>query len=269
MNDIQIFNSPDFGDIRTMTIDGDAWFVGKDVADALGYSNASKAVMIHVDDEDKQFMMLTSSDSQNGNLVKTALINESGLYSLILSSKLPGAKKFKRWVTGDVLPSLRKTGQYMTHSDQRSLTPDDYIKAASIISTCKDDRLYCARRLLEQAGIDASLLKIEPEPELIKDELQRDVCVGFWTVTDASKYIGLPYRNVAEFLIRNGVICRGGKRGVLLPTRKGEESHLATRFRRMTCNAERAGYREKQTYLTQKGILYLLNYKDSILSGSK
>lgn len=264
MNDLMVFESREFGQMRSIRIGDEPWFAGKDVADALGYSNPQKAIRDHVDDEDR-----TVNESFTVNGTMAVLINESGLYSLIMSSKLPSARAFKRWVTGDVLPSLRKTGRYMTHSDQRSLTPDDYIKAASIISTCKDDRLYCARRLLEQAGINASLLKIEPEPELIKDELQRDVCVGFWTVTDASKYIGLPYRNVAEFLIRNGVICRGGKRGVLLPTSKGEESHLVTRFRRMTCNAERAGYREKQTYLTQKGVLYLLNYKDSIISGSK
>ena len=89
-----------------MEIDGEPYFVGKDVAEILGYSNASKAVSTHVDDEDKQFIMLDIADSQNGNMPtgqsKTALINESGLYSLILSSKLPKAKEFKRWVTSTV-----------------------------------------------------------------------------------------------------------------------------------------------------------------------
>ena len=160
MNEMQIFNSPDFGDIRTTTVDNESWFVGKDIATALGYSNASKAVMAHVDDEDKQFMMLTSSDSQNGNLVKTALINESGLYSLILSSKLPSAKKFKRWVTSDVLPTLRKTGQYKiveapAMSEQRVLTTDDYLKAASIVATCRNERLPYVVHYLTQGGFDA------------------------------------------------------------------------------------------------------------------
>ena len=113
MNEIQIFNNPDFGEIRTVTIDGEPWFVGRDVAAVLGYSNASKAVMVHVDEDDKRFQMLSASDSQNGNLVKTAVINESGLYALILSSKLPSAKKFKHWVTSEVLPSIRKTGNYL------------------------------------------------------------------------------------------------------------------------------------------------------------
>lgn len=112
MNTLQVFENPEFGSIRTVEIGGEPWLVGKDVAVALGYSNPSKAVAIHVDKEDKSFEMMPVSDAQNGNLVKTALINESGLYSLILSSKLPGTKKFKRWVTSEVLPSIRKTGSY-------------------------------------------------------------------------------------------------------------------------------------------------------------
>lgn len=111
MNQLQIFQNNEFGRIRTLTIDNEPWFVGKDVADGLGYSNSSKAVSVHVDEEDKIKEMIPQS--QNGNLVtQVILINESGLYSLILSSKLPSAKRFKRWVTSEVLPSIRKTGQY-------------------------------------------------------------------------------------------------------------------------------------------------------------
>ena len=113
MNEIQIFKNEEFGDIRTVTIDGETWFVGKDVAEALGYSNASKAVSVHVGDEDRVLKVI-EADSQNGNVVKTqtALINESGLYALIFGSKLESAKRFKHWVTSEVLPSIRKTGQY-------------------------------------------------------------------------------------------------------------------------------------------------------------
>lgn len=113
MNEIQIFKNEEFGDIRTVTIDGEPWFVGKDVAEALGYSNASKAVSVHVGDEDRVLKVI-EADSQNGNVVKTqtALINESGLYALIFGSKLESAKRFKHWVTSEVLPSIRKTGQY-------------------------------------------------------------------------------------------------------------------------------------------------------------
>lgn len=95
MNNLQIFTNEEFGEVRTVEIDNTVWFVGKDVAECLGYSNSSKAVMVHVDDEDKRKEMLTA-DSQNGNVVitETTIINESGLYSLVISSKLPEAKKF-------------------------------------------------------------------------------------------------------------------------------------------------------------------------------
>lgn len=113
-NELINFHHEMFGDIRAIEKDGEPWFVGKDVAEALGYSNASKAVMVHVDEEDKQKVML-KADSQNGNVVTaTTLINESGLYSLVLSSKLPQAKVFKHWVTAEVLPSIRRHGAYAT-----------------------------------------------------------------------------------------------------------------------------------------------------------
>lgn len=118
MNDLQIFNSPEFGKIRTMEINGEPWFVGKDVAAPLGYANSSKAIIAHVDDEDKRFEMIPAPDSQNGNLVKTALINESGVYSLIFSSRMEKAKEFKRWVTSVVLPSIRKHGAYIAPQPQ-------------------------------------------------------------------------------------------------------------------------------------------------------
>lgn len=130
MNDMQIFNNPEFGKVRVVTIDKEPWFVGKDVADALGYSNASKAVIVHVDSEDKRKEML-EADSQNGNVVTaTTLINESGMYSLILSSKLPTAKRFKHWVTSEVLPDIRKHGLYAKQSviDMMLNNPDSCIK---------------------------------------------------------------------------------------------------------------------------------------------
>ncbi len=108
MNEIQIFKNEEFGDIRTVTIDGEPWFVGKDVAEVLGYSNNRKALADHVDEDDKG---VTKCDTPGG-MQDLTIINESGLYSLILSSKLPNAKKFKHWVTSEVLPSIRKTGQY-------------------------------------------------------------------------------------------------------------------------------------------------------------
>ena len=115
---------PEFGNLRTIEIDGEPWFVGKDVAEALGYSNTSKAIITHVADEDKIIKMLPNS--QNGKTVgKTYIINESGLYSLILSSKLPSAKEFKHWVTSEVLPSIRKNGAYIRN--QENMTPAEIV----------------------------------------------------------------------------------------------------------------------------------------------
>lgn len=125
MNDLQIFSNPEFGQVRTVEIDGTPWLVGKDVAVALGYKNPGKAIIAHVDEEDKRLEMLPQeTDSQNGNASpasKTALINESGLYSLILSSKMPKAKAFKRWVTSEVLPAIRKNGAYESFQAQQHI----------------------------------------------------------------------------------------------------------------------------------------------------
>lgn len=111
---IRTFNSslhPEFGNLRTLTIDGEPWFVGKDVAGALGYKKPENAIANHVSDEDKTSTLIQGSGSNYKS--KATIINESGLYSLILSSKLEKAKEFKRWVTAEVLPTIRKTGGYI------------------------------------------------------------------------------------------------------------------------------------------------------------
>lgn len=108
-NKLAVFSNPDFGEVRTLEINGEPWFVGKDVATALGYSNVRDAIAKHVDDEDKNTVAIR--DGIQGNPNQT-IINESGLYSLIMSSKMEKAKEFKRWVTSEVLPSIRKTGVY-------------------------------------------------------------------------------------------------------------------------------------------------------------
>lgn len=137
MNDIQIFESPDFGQVRTVTHKGAIYFVGKDIADILGYSNTRKAITDHVDTEDKDYV--TICDAMN-RLRETIIINESGLYSLILSSKLPKAKEFKHWVTSEILPSIRKHGAYMTDSviEQALTSPDFLIKLATQLKEEKE-----------------------------------------------------------------------------------------------------------------------------------
>lgn len=126
MNDIIKFENKEFGEIRTVVIDNEPWFVGKDVAIILGYANPSKALIDHVDEDDKLNNESLSSLGQRGGW----LINESGLYGLVLSSKLPNAKKFKRWITSEVLPSIRKTGSYSVMAKPDSYMIDDPVERA-------------------------------------------------------------------------------------------------------------------------------------------
>ena len=112
MSHPQVFTSPTFGQVRTVTVDDEVWFVGKDVAQALGYNNSRKALSDHVDDEDKLHSDGVTIRDSIGREQHPTIINESGLYSLVLSSKLPDAKKFKRWVTAEILPTIRRTGGY-------------------------------------------------------------------------------------------------------------------------------------------------------------
>lgn len=158
MNEVQTFANNEFGAVRSMMIDNVPWFVGYDVATALGYSNSRKALGDHVDDEDKNTVTIRDGIQGNPNMT---IINESGLYSLIFSSKLPAAKRFKHWVTNEVLPAIRKTGEYKTAATQdevtpRELTSDDYFRAASIVATCKNERLPYVLSYLKMAGISAA-----------------------------------------------------------------------------------------------------------------
>lgn len=119
MNQLEIFKNREFGEIRTVTVDGEPWFVAKDIAEILQYTNTQKAIRDHVDEEDK----LTERIVLSGQNREVICINESGLYSLILSSKMPGAKRFKRWVTSEVLPQIRRTGTY-----QKPMTPQEMMR---------------------------------------------------------------------------------------------------------------------------------------------
>ena len=147
MNQIQIFNNPEFGSIRTVEINNEPWFVGKDVAEVLGYADTFGAIKKHVEDEDKQNCQNNSFESNRGLTV----INESGLYSLILSSKLPKAKEFKRWVTAEVLPSLRKHGGYLTDEKLEEVLsdPDTIIRLATALKEEKAKRKEAEKQIAE------------------------------------------------------------------------------------------------------------------------
>ena len=139
MREISIFNSEEFGDIRAIEIDNEPWFVGKDVAEALGYSNTRDALATHVSDEDKNTVVI--SDGKRGNPNQT-VINESGLYALIFGSKLESAKRFKHWVTSEVLPAIRKTGNYkmpMTIEEQLQIVAKGTLEVKEEIKRVDND----------------------------------------------------------------------------------------------------------------------------------
>ena len=167
MNGLQTFANEEFGAVRSLMIEDMPWFVGRDVATALGYAKPRNAISVHVDDEDKNSALIQGAiqGGTQGNPNMT-IINESGLYSLILSSKLHAAKRFKRWVTSEVLPAIRRTGGYGTATQAaepetvaaetlpaRETMNDDYLRAASIVASCKNERLPCVLAYLSKAGL--------------------------------------------------------------------------------------------------------------------
>lgn len=155
MNEMQLFSNPDFGDVRGMLIDGEPWFVGKDVAAALGYvegKSLANAVANHVDETDKGVTDLMTP----GGTQKMVIINESGLYALIFGSRLESAKKFKRWVTSEVLPSIRKTGSYGTPKSPLELLELHYAAIKQV-----NDKVDKVQKDLDDFKLDMPILGVE------------------------------------------------------------------------------------------------------------
>lgn len=194
-NNIQVFSNEEFGDVRTVTIDGEPWFVGKDVAEILGYSNTRKALADHVDKEDKG---VTKCDTLGG-VQDLTVINESGLYSLILSSKMPNAKKFKSWVTSEVLPSIRKHGIYATDNviDNVLNNPDFGIQ---LLTKLKEERAEKERLALENK-------EMKPKVEYHDNVLNKSDLI---TTTVIAKDLGLSSAaKLNQVMYANRIIYKG------------------------------------------------------------
>ena len=151
----EIFNHPEFGNLRCIEIDGEPWFVGKDVATALGYAKARNAISVHVDNEDKKDAPI---QGDLGGTQKMTIINESGLYSLILSSKLESAKRFKRWVTSEVLPCIRKTGGYVVGQENM---PKEVLLAHAVLES---------QKIIEENAME--IAKLHNECSLLNDQVE-------------------------------------------------------------------------------------------------
>lgn len=193
MNDIQIFKNEEFGEVRTLVVNNEPWFVAKDVATILGYSNPRKAIIDHVDDEDKNDGV-TIRDSI-GRDQNPTIINESGLYSLILSSKLPTAKKFKKWVTSEVLPSIRKTGGYMVAKNDD--TPETIMARAILVA---QDTLN--RQKQQIASLQADVKKLTPAAEYTQQIL---LAKNTWNTNVVAKEFGMSARTLNKHLQRLGI----------------------------------------------------------------
>lgn len=231
MNDMMIFSNPEFGNVRTVTIDGNPWFVGIDVAKALGYVKERNAIASHVDKEDA----LKCSLPSNSGVQETIVINESGLFSLILSSKLESAKRFKHWVTAEVLPSIRRTGKYEMVQKQDSYQIEDPIERAK--RWIEEQR---EKQLLEQK-VQEQKPKADYFDSLIDNRL-------LTTFRDAAKEFHIPPKAFNKWLTENGYIYRD-RHNIIKPYEPYRKAGLF----QMKDFSTPFGYSNVQTYITVKG----------------
>ena len=244
MNDLKIFKNTEFGEIRTIEVDNEPWFVGKDVADTLGYQNGSRDINRHVDEEDRHKVMLFDGNQDK----ETIVINESGLYSLILSSQLPNAKAFKRWVTAEVLPTIRKHGMYAT--EELLSNPDIAIAAFKAL---KEERE--ARKVLE-----AENKEMQPLALFAKSVSASDTSILIGDLAKLLKQNGYTtgQKRLFDELRQRGFLMKSGS-SKNLPTQRAMELGLFE-VKESTINNPDGSVRvTKTTKVTGKGQVYFVN----------
>lgn len=252
MEDIRVFSNPEFGDLRATLLNNEPYFVGKEVAEKLGYLNASKAVLNHVDEEDRTIIQ----SSQNGNLEipnrGLIAINESGLYSLILSSKLPKAKQFKRWVTSEVLPSIRKNGGYI--AGQETLSDDELLEKAILVAQKKiAERDAIIQRQSEEIGLkNQRISELQPKASYYDVVLN---CKEVIPISQISKDYGMSATKLNKILAEEKVQYKQGNIW-LLYQKYAEQGYTSTKT---SLFPKRDGTQGSSihTYWTQKGRLFI------------
>lgn len=240
MNEITLFRNDRFGEIRTMNIGGEPWFVGKDIAEKLGYAKPRNAIAAHVDNEDKKDAPI---QGDLGGVQMMTIINESGLYSLILSSKLPGAKDFKRWVTSEVLPSIRKHGAYLT-AETLHKTLSDPRELAKLLNTLANEQEKNTKLEVENAFLT---VKAKYYDEILNSK-------NSVPVTQIAKDYGMPAVAFNKMLYDLKIQYPLGKSWILYQqyANKGY-----TQSKTYTIGESRA---VMHTYWTQKGRLFLYDF---------
>lgn len=241
MNEIKIFENTQFGQIRVIERDGAPWFVGKDVAEILGYADTYGALMKHVDEEDKQNCQNDSFESPRG----MTIINESGLYSLVLRSNLPAAKQFKRWVTSEVLPAIRKSGGYI--KADASMTPEEIMARAHVIA---EDTIRRLEQKNRELTADNSRLTVEtqimaPKADYFDQLVDRNLLTSF---RETAKQLGVKEKAFIRWLLDRKYIYRDQK-GKLMPY-AGKHEDL---FEVKECTNEKTAWAGTQTMITPKG----------------
>lgn len=251
MNELQIFENAEFGSVRTLMINDAPYFVGKDIAEILGYADPNKAIAMHIDDEDKLNDKTASSLGQRGGW----LINESGLYSLILSSKMPNAKKFKHWVTAEVLPSIRKTGGYIVGQEQ--LTDAELMaKALMVAQKTIEARTEEVKSLqMLNAVQQQQIAELNPKATYYDLVLQ---CPDLISVTEIAKDYGKSAKWLNKILSENKVQYK--QRGVWLLYQKYAEKGYTSTKKEPFIDAKGIQHTKPHTYWTQKGRLFLYEF---------
>ena len=250
MADMKIWENPEFGELRVVEMDGEPWMVGRDVAQALGYFNVSKAVATHVDSEDKRFEMLPIADAQNGHVLgatKTTLINESGLYSLVLSSKLPSAKRFRRWVTGEVLPSIRKDGGYIKTAP--GMTDADIMAKAILL----------AQKTIE--GQKAQIAEMTPKA-LFADAVSASstsILVGDLAKLIRQNGMDIGQNRLFDWLRNNGYLIRAKGMSWNMPTQRSMDLGLFEVKETSITHSDGHISVNKTVKVTGKGQIYFVN----------
>lgn len=249
MNELELFNF-EGSEVRTLTIDGNPYFVGKDIAEILGYKNTKDALSKHVDSEEKRGSRIaTPSGTQT-----MTVINESGLYSLILSSKLPDAKKFKRWVTSEVLPAIRKHGGYLTDEKMKEalLNPDTIITLATQLKREKEARLMAEQRANELSTKADYCDVILANKSLV-------------TITQIAKDYGMSGKAMNQLLHEKGVIYKQGSVWLLYAKYQGTGwTQSETKMITTRDGMEKAVLNTKWTQKGRLGLYELLK-RDGIL----
>lgn len=244
MNDLKIFENKEFGEIRTVVKDGEPWFVGKDVTKILGYERPTKAILDHVDEEDLDAVPIQDSI---GRMQNTPAVNESGLYSLIISSKLPNAKKFKKWVTSEVLPSIRKNGGYI--AGQETMTDDELMARALQVAQNK---------ILER---DKQIETMKPKA-IFADAVaasHTSILIGDLAKLISQNGVSIGQKRLFKWLRDNGYLIKREGSDRNMPTQRSKEMKLFEVKESTISNPDGSVRITRTPKVTGKGQQYFVN----------